>query len=145
MSVYQRFKRNPEGFRALVELLETTPLDRRERMIEVGMEEDAEYTRKALRYLMTFDDVMSLPDEELAEVVVAAPPKMLGYAIHRADSDTKQRFLRCATKPGLAAEIREALEVEGLGLKEIGGAQLKIVSVARVLEKKGLVKSKRIP
>ena len=68
MSVYARFKRSPEGFRKLVELLESTPPSRRQKMIDVGMEEDAEYTNRALQYVMNFDDIIKLPDTELAEV-----------------------------------------------------------------------------
>lgn len=143
MGVYSRFKKNPEGFRALVELLETTPASKRERMIEVGMAEDAEYTLKALKHMMTFDDVLNLSESELAELVATAPPKMIGFAIHKSDEETQKRFLRCA-RPGVIAQIREALEVENVGLREVGGAQLKVIESARALERKGLVKVKRI-
>ena len=81
MSVYSRYKRDPDGFRKLVELLETTPKERRERMIEVGKKEDYDYTEKALSYLMTFKDILEMKDEELAEVLVKAPPRMIAISI----------------------------------------------------------------
>ena len=144
VSVYQRFKRAHGGFRQLVELLESTPAARRERMIEVGRIEDAEYTKRALALMMTFDDILNLPDEELAELVAAAPAKMIGYAIIKFDEEVQRRFLRCAKADQLGA-IRDAMDTEQIGLREIGGAQLKVIEAARALERKGYVKVKRIP
>ena len=69
MSVYARFKRDPGGLRKLVELLETTPILRRQKMIDVGMAEDPVYTEKVLKFVMTFEDVIKLPDVELAELI----------------------------------------------------------------------------
>src|SRR4051812_28580722 len=106
MSVYARFKRDPEGFRRLVELLETTPMSRRQRMIEVGMAEDKVYTEKALEYVLTFEDIITLPDMELAEVIATAPPRMTGYAVAKSPMDVKDRFLR-NTIPTLSAQIRD--------------------------------------
>lgn len=143
MGVYSRYKKSPEGFRALVELLETTPLERRQRMIEVGMEEDPEYTSIALQYLMTFEDVLTLDGPELAELMAAAPPRMTAFAISHLGDDVIGRFLN-HSKTRVAAEIRENLETK-VTKKEIGGAQLKLVGCARDLERAGFLKIKQIP
>ena len=143
MGVFTRFKRDAAGFRAIIELWETTPKDRREKMIEVGRAEDPEFTEEVLRYLMTFQDVLDLPDLELAEVLAAAKPRMVGVAIQPLNKEIQKRFLRNA--PGrLMSEIRDFLETSPT-LREVGGAQLNLITVARALEKKGLVKTKRIP
>ena len=126
MSVYARFKRDQDGFRKLVELLESTPASRRQKMIDVGMEEDPDYTRKALEYIMTFDDVIRLPELELAEVCAKAPSKMMAYALSQQPQDVKERFLRCSPR-------------------EITGAEIKVVETARDLERKGFVRIKKIP
>lgn len=143
MSVYARFKRDPEGMRKLVELLETTPMSRRQKMIDVGNAEDPDYTEKALGFVMTFEDVMNLPDLELAEVISAALPRMTGFAISKSRPEVKERFLKNAIG-GKQAEIRDFMEVNPT-LSEVGGAQLKLVEVTRGLEKKGLIKTKQIP
>jgi len=142
MSVYARFKRSPDGFRKLVELLETTPMSRRQKMIDIGMAEDPEYTRRALEMVMTFKDVIGLPEMELAEVCAKAPPRLLAYALNLADEDTKTRFLRCS-KPRVAAEVKDYLDVK-VGPTEVGGAQLKVVETARELERRGFVRTKKI-
>ena len=143
MSVYSRFKKAPNGFRSLVELLETTPLARRQKMIDVGMTEDPEYTARALELVLSFEDIVSLPDLELAEVVAAAPPRMTAIAISQLGEDVKTRFMLNA-QPRVRADIKDYLSVQS-GLREIGGAQLKLVEVTRQLERKGFVKTKRIP
>jgi flagellar motor switch protein FliG len=143
MSVYARFKKSPTGFRQLVELLESTPHARRLKMIEVGMEEDPAYTQQALECMMTFEDVIHLPDLELAEVVAKAPPRVMAYSLRQATEEIRTRFLRNA-KPVVAAELKGFMDVN-IGPREIGGAQLKMVEVARGLEKMGRVRSKRIP
>lgn len=142
MSVYARFKRSPDGFRKLVELLETTPASRRQKMIDVGMAEDPEYTRRALEMVMTFKDITELPDMELAEVCAKASPRMLAYALNLANEETKTRFLKCS-KPRVAAEVRDLLGSK-IGVAEVGGAQLKIVETARDLERRGFVRTKKI-
>jgi flagellar motor switch protein FliG len=143
MGVYTRFKRSPEGFRALVELLETTPASRRQRMIEVGMAEDPAYTEMALQFVMTFDDIKKLPDLELAELLAKAPSRMIAYALLNAGDEVVNRFLR-NSQPPVAAEIRDYLGIQ-IGAREAGGAQLKLVETARQLERVGLVRTKKIP
>src|SRR5271156_394778 len=96
MGVYTRFKRSPEGLRALVELLETTPIDRRKRMIEMGMAEDAAFTKRAQEFMLSFEDLVQLPDPELAELIALAPPRITACAMSNAEDGTQKRFLRCA-------------------------------------------------
>lgn len=143
MSVYSRYKKGPEGFRALVELLESTPASRRKRMIEVGMSEDPEFTQKAVALVLTFADIESLPDAQLAEVMNKAPARILAFALKVSDAETQQRFIRCAP-PAVGAEVRDML-VTNPGPREIEGARIKIVTVARELERAGLVRVKQLP
>lgn len=143
MSVYSRFKRDPEGFRKLVELLEATPVARRQKMIDVGMVEDPAYTEKALSFMMNFQDVLSMADSELMEVLAHVPAKMIGYSVAKADKKTQDRFVRCSPVQ-VQGEVRDIFDFE-TGLREIGGAQLKVVSVARKLEREGLISTKKIP
>ena len=146
MGVYDRYKRDPSGFRKMVELLETTPISRRQRMIEVGMDEDPEYTRELLSYMITFEDVLNLPDLELAELLSSTPPRVVATAIAKASVEVRERFTR-NTLPRNLAEMRDSIEAVGVDppLREIGGAQLKMIEFARKLEKTGKIKSKRIP
>jgi flagellar motor switch protein FliG len=144
MGVYTRFKRNPDGLRQLVELLESTPMSRRQKMIDVGMQEDAEYTQKALQYVLTFEDVIKLPDLELAEVLAETPGRFTAYAIHAASEEIKNRFIS-KSAPRVAAEIKEFIEMPNVTPAQIGGGQMKMIETTRKLEKRGLIKTKRVP
>src|SRR4051794_30847369 len=103
MGVYTRFKKAPDGLRALVELLETTPMSRRKKMIDVGMLEDPAYTEKALQLVLTFKDILAMPDLELAEVVHATPPELVGFAIHSASEEIQDKFLNMAPPRAIGA------------------------------------------
>lgn len=144
MSVYARFKKDPDGFRHIVELLESTPASRRQKMIDVGMQEDADYTKRAIEAMFTFHDVMKLPDMELSEMLATVPGQVTGYAIHAASQEVKDRFISQA-QPRVAAEIKEYLEMPSVSLMQIGGAQLRLIEAARKLERQGLIKTKHIP
>lgn len=143
MGIYWRYKQNPGGFRNLVELLESTPPSRRQKMVDAGLAEDAGYTMDALKYVMDFNDILSLPDMELAEVVAKAPPQIVAYALRGLTPPNVERFLRCA-RPAIAAEIKVYLE-SAPSPRDISGAQMKLITTARELEKRGLVKTKMIP
>ena len=143
MGVYTRFKRDPDGFRALVELLESTPASRRQKMIDVGMDEDRAYTEKALEYVLTFEDILNLPEGELAELTAAAPARSISTAVASLGPEVRERFLR-ATPPKKMGEVRDGFD-HPVTKAEIGGAQMKLIQVARSLEKQGHIRTKRIP
>jgi flagellar motor switch protein FliG len=144
MGVYTRFKKNPEGLRQLVELLESTPASRRQKMIDVGMAEDPDYTRLAMQYMLTFEDAINLPDLELAEVLSQVPGRFLAFAIYSAPEEVKNRFILKAL-PKVAGEIKEFLDTPNVSLSQIAGAQMKVIEILRKLEKRGAIKTKRIP
>lgn len=143
MSVYSRFKRDPSGFRQLVELLESTPPSRRQKMIDVGMKEDPEFTKKAMSFVFSFQDILGLADMELAEVLQKVPGKTVGFALHGLEEAVQKKCIGLMKPPGMG-EAKEFLDATA-GNNEINGARLKVISTARELEKRGLVKSKRIP
>ena len=143
MGVFTRFKRSSEGFRQLVELWESTPLERRKKMIEIGMQEDPKFSQKALECMMTFDDILKMNDMEVAELVAKAPPRVVAFAIHGLDEAMQLRFLKNA-KPQIMAQIRDGL-MANIGPREIGGARLTLIVAARGLEHAGFIQTKKIP
>ena len=143
MSIYERYKRGPEGFRALVELLEVTPIERREKMLEAGMEEDPAFTERAIQLMLSFEDVLRLPEMELSELLATVPPNLCAIALCRQPKEVQKRFL-LAMPPKAMGEFRDLVS-EVAELRDIGGAQLKMIQATRELERKGYVKTKRIP
>ncbi|MBY0470158.1 hypothetical protein K2X30_03245 [bacterium] len=142
MSVFSRYKRAPEGFRQIVELWEATSASKRQKMIDIGKVEDPEYTARILQFTFSWEDIVKLPDMELAEVVAKTPAKIVGYALQGLPEQVAVRFLKCASPP-VAAEAKEFMTAK-IGPREIDGARLKIITVARECERGGKVKTKRI-
>lgn len=144
MGSLTRFKRTPEGLRQLVQLWETTPLVRRQKIIELAKQEDPEYTKKALEYVITFEDILKLPDLELAEVLAATPPQQTAYALHQTGNEVRDRIFSRVKLP-LGHEIKEALANSTPNPTLVEGAQLKMVEVTRKLERTNVIRTKKIP
>jgi flagellar motor switch protein FliG len=144
MGVYTRFKqKGAEGFRALIELMESTPVSRRQKMIDVGNAEDPLYTEEALRYVITFQDVLDMNEMELAELLSDVPAQVVAAAIAPLKEEVKLRFFKCL-RGGALADVRLFLESQ-ISLAQTGGAQLKMVASVRKMEKRGLFPKKAVP
>lgn len=143
MGVYTRFKKSPDGLRQLVELIESTPLSRRQKMIDVGMQEDPNYTQRALSYVIVFEDILKLQDMELAELLSETPGRFTGFAVYGQSEEVRNRFLSKA-QPRMAVEIKEVFEMKNITPGQIAGAQAKLIEITRKLEKRGILKTKRI-
>lgn len=143
MSIYARYKRDPDGFRKLVELLESVPSSRRQKMIDAGMKEDEEYTSRAIEYILTMQDILELPEAELIELISKTPARIVAYSIQEASQDVQEYFVECAD-PRKRASLKEELEKE-TGPTERGGAQMKLIEAARELERNGVITVKKIP
>lgn len=141
--MFTRYKKDPNGLRNLVELWESTPKERREKMIAAGMEEDPQYVERAVKYMLSFEDILKLNESELAELLGTTQARTIAASIAKAPKETRDRFLRSAL-PRMMAEIRDHLESE-VELREVGGAQLKLVQAARKLERAGILRIKTIP
>lgn len=144
MGMYDRYKKDPDGLRRLVELLETTPLTRRQDLIDRGMKEDPGYTKTALSYVLTFQDIVQLPEMELTEVICAMKPKSVAAAISSvSDAAQKTRMLKCVPRH-LVVEINNHLDSQ-LSAAELGNAKKEAIEKTRQLEGKGVLTLKKIP
>lgn len=143
MGAYDRYKKDPDGLRKLVELLETTPMKRREELINKGMAEDAAYTKAAVDFIITFQDILQLPEMELTEVIAAMKPKSVAQCIFKNTEEEKKRFLACVQKTRVL-EVHSYLDTTPSAV-EIGGAKKEAIAMARALEVKGLLSIKKIP
>lgn len=143
MSLY-RYKKNPDGLRQVVELWETLPAVRRQKIVDASREEDPKFVETALSLLISFDDVTKLPDLELAEIIGEAPARSTGYAINGAAKEVVDRFLR-NTQSTKLAEIRDCVESTSVSSIDRGGGQVKLIEITRKLEREGRIRFKKIP
>jgi flagellar motor switch protein FliG len=143
MGVYHRYKVHPNGLRQLVELLESSAPRRRERMIRVGYAEDQSFTRLAMGFMMTLDDVLALSDMELAELLCSCNPRLLAFAIQGLETEPRSRFMKCCPR-GLQVEVKLYLESPPRP-EEVSAGFRHLLSQARKLERDGVLQVKTIP
>lgn len=143
MGVYTRYKKDQNGFRKLVELLETTPPSRRQKLIDAGMKEDPAYTKKALDYILSFDDILMMPEPEITELASQVKPKVIAYALENIGETVRTR-VENALPLNIRAEVK-SYEGSTLTPGEIGSARVQLISAARQLEQQELIKTKAIP
>lgn len=127
------------GVRAVAELF-----NRLERTVSTPVLEAIEQNRPELalsiRNLMfVFDDLVSVDDAGLREIVQRADKKGLTLALKGASEEIRNRFFTNMSKRA-ADMLREEMEVLGaVRLRDVEKAQQDIVTVARKLEEEGLI------
>jgi flagellar motor switch protein FliG len=94
----------------------------------------------SIRNLMfVFDDLQSVEDSGIREIVTRADKKELTVALKGASEEIRQRFFVNMSKR--AAELlKEEMELMGaVRLRDVEKAQHGIVGIARKLEEEGLI------
>lgn len=127
------------GVRAVAELF-----NRLERTISGPVLEAIEAQRPELavsiRNLMfVFDDLLTVDDSGIREIVQRADKKVLTLALKGASEEIRDRFFKNMSKRA-AEMLKEDMEVLGaVRLRDVEKAQQDIVGVARKLEEEGLI------
>lgn len=127
------------GVRAVAELF-----NRLERTVSAPVLESIETKRPdlavSIRNLMfVFDDLASVDDSGIREIVQRADKKGLTLALKGASEEIRNRFFNNMSKRA-ADMLKEEMEVLGaVRLREVEKAQQDIVAVARKLEEEGLI------
>jgi flagellar motor switch protein FliG len=94
----------------------------------------------SIRNLMfVFDDLRSIENNGLREIIQRADKKILTIALKGASEDIRGRFFENMSKRA-AEMLKDEMEVMGaVRLREVEKAQQDIVSIARKLEEEGLI------
>jgi flagellar motor switch protein FliG len=127
------------GVRAVAELF-----NRLERTVSAPVLESIETRRPdlavSIRNLMfVFDDLASVDDTGIREIVQRADKKGLTLALKGASEDIRQRFFNNMSKRA-ADMLKEEMEVLGaVRLRDVEKAQQDIVAIARKLEEEGVI------
>lgn len=135
MSTTARHKR-PGGFRKLVQSLETTPPERRTKIIAALRAEDPGLAVHAEESIFTFEEFITVPDMTLCELMDAfkAESRILALALYHTDVKLVERFKKNMPAP-VAREYREWEEsLEKVADNERTSAQYRIITKAREME-----------
>lgn len=133
-----RHKR-PGGFRKLVNSLETTPPEKRSKILEAMRKEDPDFIGEVENSLFSFEEFLNINDMIIGEVVDAlkAEPRIIALALYHSEPAMIEKFTK-NLRPPQAYEFKEI--TEGLGnvlAREQISARYRIITKARELESNG--------
>jgi flagellar motor switch protein FliG len=143
MSIFARYRKDPDGLRKIVEFWGLLGKDKRQKLIDKGMEDDPEFTKLAESLMMKFEDIKTMDEMVLTEVLSEVPPRHLGYVITALTPELREKFKKCIP-PRMMPQVREGMESEPTIQDQNVGA-IKIIEAARRLEREGVINVKRIP
>lgn len=104
------------------------------------LEKDAPELVASIRDMMfVFDDIKSLSQQAIQEILKRADKKSLTLALKGAEDDLKQRFFDSMSKRAVET-MKEEMDYMGpVKLKEVEKAQHEIVEIVRELDEEGVI------
>jgi len=127
------------GIRAVAELFNRLDRGVSQPVLE-AIEHQAPDLAVSIRNLMfVFDDLATVEDNGLREIIQRADKKVLTVALKGATEEIRSRFFTNMSKRA-ADMLKEEMEVLGaIRLREVEKAQQEVVAIARKLEEEGLI------
>jgi flagellar motor switch protein FliG len=127
------------GVRAVAELFNRLDRGVSQPTLERIESESQDLAVQIRNLMFVFEDLLTIEDTGIREIVNRADKKVLTVALKGASEDIRQRFLGNMSKR--AAELlKEEMEIMGaVRLRDVEKAQHDIVAIARKLEEEGLI------
>jgi flagellar motor switch protein FliG len=141
MGVYSRYKKQQDGLDNVCALWESSSAVKRQKMIEVGMKEDPEYTKMALSNMLNFEDIIKVSDSILMEILEKAPAYSIANSL-RSYPQQKDRFLKLAPAR-FRLDLKFFFDIKVSPAEETN-AHMFFIKTARSIEKKHGLKIKRM-
>lgn len=143
-----RYSKDDEGFRKYVELIESTPVNKRKDLLESARGENPIFADAVEKHMLTFDRIIRLPPLEVTEVfsAVELKPEIIAVAICSVeDAELKERLIQSLPRK-IAVAVHQEIKLDPAPEAfKVGGARLQVIQAARSLEKVGKLKSVQIP
>ena len=145
MSMLSRF-RKPGGFQQLITLLETCDPSKQKSLLHLVGSEDPGWAHVVKVKSLTFERVLSWPQEVLMEITPHLPDQVLATAYRMAEilSQGQGRQLHekwISSLPSMKArEIQELAQSHLFTTAEQTNAVIKVIQTVRELEAKGLLR-----
>lgn len=146
MSITARHKK-PGAFRLLVTSMETTPPERREKIMNAIQADDPELAAHLQKSLFSFAEFSTLGDLALAEIIGEFQNEMrtVALALYKCkDEALVAKFLRNMAASTAAGYKEAAEELKEVKVREQVSAQFRMIAKARELEKNARLKLKSL-
>lgn len=143
MSIVDRHKK-PGGFKKLVYSLEVTAPEKRAKILDSFRAEDPEFTKEVEACILTFEEIVTLPETAICEILHTANMKNVAFALYKADQSIVDKFKR-NIPPKRMIEFRDESEsIAEIRVADQMAAKFRIVEAARSCEEKGLISIKKM-
>ena len=127
------------GLRSLVDLLNQVDRSTERTILEALDEQNPELADEVRRMMFLFEDIVTLDDRSIQQVLREVDAKELGIALKGTSEEVQDTIFRNMSERA-AQIIREDLEFMGpVRVKQVEEAQQKVVSVIRRLEEAGQI------
>jgi len=127
------------GLRSLVDLLNQVDRTTERTIVETLEEQNPELADEVRRMMFLFEDIVTLDDRNIQQVLREVDVKELTVALKGVSSEVQDAIFRNMSERA-ATNIREELEFMGpVRVKQVEEAQQKVVAVIRRLEESGAI------
>lgn len=134
--------RKPGGFIQLLQLIETTGMQKREAFLKMIQDEDPHWAQAIERKMLTLDRILKWDDNTLAELMGRIHELTLSVAIHGVGKDREERILKSFAS-GRRRRIMELVQTKTPSANEISSAYVKIIEEVRSLLKQGIFRAEK--
>ena len=144
MSITARHKK-PGAFRKLVNSLETTPSDRRQKILDALKAEDKELAQHAEKSLFYFEDFLTTSNEMIGEICEAMKSEMrvMATALHGRGEAMIKKFTDNMQHPVRYEFDQQTEALKGVLGREQMSAQFRIIAKAREIEDRASITLKK--
>jgi flagellar motor switch protein FliG len=127
------------GVRAVAELFNRLDRGVSQPVLETIEHESPDLAVSIRNLMFVFDDLASVEDQGLREIIQRVDKKVLTIALKGATEEIRQRFFNNMSKRA-SDMLKEEMDVLGaIRLREVEKAQQEVVAVARKLEEEGVI------
>lgn len=129
--------KKPGGFRKLVNSLETTAVDKREKIVDMMRKEDPEFMAEIEKSIFSFEEFRVTDDLIVCELLGALKePRTLAVALYHCPDEVLLDKFTKNMPPHLRFEFKEETEMlRGITQREQIAARFRIIQKTREIEK----------
>lgn len=136
-SLGEQSRRAYAGFKAVADLLNRVDPASGKIILESIEQEDAKLAISVRNLMFTFEDLLTVPDTSIREILGQADKKGLAMALKGASEELRNHIFKCMSSRAVEM-LKEDMEVMGpVRSRDVMQAQQEIVSLARKLEAEG--------
>lgn len=143
MGMLDRY-RKPGGFAQLLNLLETSPLSKQEKFLQLIFEESPAWADEVKKRMLNFDNILTWPVQDLMEFIPRMPEKIVTAAVWDLPEDKLINFMKAIS----SQQRRHLADTKAAGAAPSGGEIVtcrgKFVLEARTAGSNGSLKLEKI-